>query len=240
MALVCGGRNMQHQGKYNSKGKLIVIAGTDGSGKATQTNLLFKKLVEQNISISRGNFPKYNTPTGKIIGGPLQGKPEICESYFKDPANIDPKVASLYYAGDRRYALPIMREILNSGKHLLLDRYVESNMGHQGGKIRNPEERKKFYRWLEKLEYEMLALPRPDLTILLQMPFEKGIKLKSKMTVSKDKVEESFDYLKNSEEAYLQLAELYGWKRINCTNNNKIKSKQEIHKEVYEIVREIL
>ena len=221
------------------RGKLIVIEGTDASGKNTQTELLYNKLISKEVSIFRDTFPKYNTATGKIIGGPFLGKPEISHSYFGAPAEVDSKVASAFYVADRRYNLPLIDGYLNVG-HLILDRYVGSNMGHQGGKIRNPEERLEFYKWLEKLEYEMFELPRPDLTIFLYMPFKKGIGLKSKMNLPKDEVEKNFDYLKNSEEAYLQLVELYNWERIDCVKNDKIKSKQEIHKEIYNIVKKII
>lgn len=223
-----------------SRGKLIAIEGTDASGKNTQTKLLYKKLISENIPVVRDTFPRYETPTGKIIGGPFLGKPEISQSYFENPANVDPKVASAFYVADRKYNLPFINKTLDSGNHLILDRYVESNMGHQGGKIPNPSERLNFYKWLEKLEYEMFELPRPDLTIFLYMPFEKGIELKSKMNIKKDEVEKDFNYLKNSEEAYLQLAKLYNWKKINCVNKGKIRSKKDIHKETYSIVKNIL
>lgn len=221
------------------RGKIIVLEGTDASGKNTQTGLLYDKLISKNISVFRDTFPKYNTATGKIIGGPFLGKPEISHSYFGAPAEVDSKVASAYYVADRRYNLSLINKYLDTG-HLILDRYVGSNMGHQGGKIRNPEERLEFYKWLEKLEYEMFELPRPDLTIFLYMPFEKGIELKSQMNVPKDEVEKNFDYLKNSEEAYLQLAELYDWKKIDCVKKNHLKTKQEIHEEVYKHVKDVL
>lgn len=223
-----------------SRGKLIVFEGTDASGKNTQTQMLVGKLLTDNIPAVWGSFPMYQTPTGKIIGGPFLGKPEICKTYFDDPANLDSKVASAFYVADRRYNLPLINTTLNSGSHLILDRYVESNMGHQGGKIHNPKERLKFFKWLEKLEYEMFKLPRPDLTIFLYMPFEKGIELKSKMSAQKDEVENDFNYLKNSEEAYLQLADLYNWKKIDCVKHGKIRAKQNIAEEVYNIVKEIL
>jgi len=224
------------------KGKLIAIEGTDASGKNTQTKLLYERLIEEGFPVVRDTFPRYSTPTGKIVGGPLLGKFEICKSFFSEEGagNVPAKVASAYYAADRRYNLPFINATLNSGKYLILDRYVESNMGHQGGKISNPEKRLEFFKWLEKLEYEMFELPRPDLTIFLYIPFEKGIELKSKMNIQKDDVEKDYNYLKNSEEAYLQLCGLYNWKKIDCINNGKIKSREKIHREVYKAVREIL
>jgi dTMP kinase len=222
------------------RGKLITIEGTDASGKDTQTTRLCNRLKSEGVSIERSSFPRYDTPTGKIVGGPLLGKPEISKSYFEKPAEVDPKVASAYYVADRRNNLPFIQEILNSGTHLILDRYVESNHGHQGGKIRNPRERWEFFKWLDNLEYNMFELPRPNLTIFLYMPFEKGIELKSKMNVQLDRVEKDFDYLKNSEESYLQLADFYHWKKIDCTRENELRTKEEIHEEVYQIVKEIL
>lgn len=222
------------------KGKIITIEGTDASGKNTQTNLIYERLKKEGFKIERSSFPRYDTPTGKIVGGPLQGKKEICESYFEKPSELDPKIASLYYVADRRNSLNFINEILNSGSNLLLDRYVESNMGHQGGKIHDKKERLKFYKWLEKLEYGMFELPRPDLTIFLYMPFEKGIELKSKMNPPKDEVEKDYNYLKNSEESYLQLAKLYHWKKIDCVENGNLKSIEKIHEEIYTIIKKVL
>jgi len=95
-------------------GKLIVFEGTDASGKNTQTNLLYEKLISENISVARDIFPRYKTPTGKIIGRPFLGKPEICKSYFENPANVDPKVASAFYVADRKYNLGFIQDVLKS------------------------------------------------------------------------------------------------------------------------------
>ncbi len=223
------------------RGKLIVFEGTDASGKNTQTGMLYQTLIDEGVKCVRDTFPKYKTATGKIVGGPFLGKPEISGSYFSEgPSNVDPKVSSAFYVADRRYNLPLINEVLNSGKHLILDRYVESNMGHQGGKYRDSDERLKFFKWVEKLEYEMFELPRSDLTIFLYMPFERGMELKSKMNVQKDEVEKDFNYLKNSEEAYLQLANLYNWKKINCVIKDKLRKPENIAQEIYNFVSDII
>jgi dTMP kinase len=222
------------------RGKLIATEGTDASGKKTQTVLLCDRLKREGFPIERSSFPRYDTPTGKIVGGPLLGKPEISKSYFENPAGIDPKVASAYYAADRRNSLPFVQGILNSGTNLILDRYVESNMGHQGGKIRDPQERLGFFKWLDNLEYNMFELPRPNLTIFLYMPFEKAIELKAKMGVKLDRVEQDLDYLKNSEESYLQLADFYHWKKIDCVNAGELRTPLDIHEEVYGIVKKLI
>lgn len=222
------------------RGRLIAVEGTDASGKNTQAKLLYERLLKESIPVTRSSFPRYDTPTGKIVGGPLLGKPEICKSYFSEGAvNVPAKVASAFYVADRHYSLDFINRALNSG-HLILDRYVESNMGHQGGKIRDPRERLKFYRWIERLEYEMFELPRPDLTIFLYMPYKKGIELKSRMNCEKDEVECDPGHLKNSEEAYLQLAELYRWKKIDCIRNGDLRTPEEIHEEVYRAVSNLI
>ena len=98
------------------KGKIIVIEGTDCSGKETQTSLLVQSLRREGRKIERLSFPAYETPTGKIVGGPYLGKKHICEGYFPEgAANVDPKVASLYYAADRRYNRDKILDLINQG-----------------------------------------------------------------------------------------------------------------------------
>lgn len=203
-------------------GKLIVIEGTDKSGKKTQTQLLLQKIIEKGFKATFFDFPRYETPSGRIVGQCYLGKDRWGEDkgWFGDADKVDPKVASLYYAADRRFNLPEIRKLLQENDFVLLDRYSSSNMGHQGGKIKDPEKRKEFYRWLDDLEYGLLELPRPDFTILLFMPFEIGQQLATKMTEKVDEHEKNPDHLKNAEEAYSQLAQFYGWTKINCTQKN--------------------
>ncbi len=219
------------------KGKLIVIEGTDGSGKETQSKKLVDKLNSEGIKTVRFEFPRYKTPTGKIIGGPYLGKKEISQCWFPEGANaVDPKIVSLYYAADRRYAKSEMEKVLNSGTNIVTDRYISANAGHQGGKISDPQKRREFYGWLDNLEYQLLELPRPDKTIFLYIPLEVSTILKSKMNVEKDQHELDIKHLKNAEEAYLQLSKLYNWKTINCAPDgtmNSLKSIEEIHEQIF-------
>lgn len=220
--------------------KLIVVEGTDCSGKETQTNLLIKRLKQEKARIEKLGFPMYDTPTGKIVGGPYLGKKHISEGLFPEGApNVDPKVASLYYAADRRYNAYKIRELLNNNIDVLLDRYVESNMGHQGGKLHTREERIAMYKWLESLEYGLLELPRPNLTIFLYMPYQYALELKKQRQEIPDQHEANQEHLINAENAYLELAELYGFCRINCVENNKIRTIEDIHEEVYTLVKRI-
>ena len=216
--------------------KLIVIEGTDCSGKQTQSELLEKKLVEKGYKCVRIDFPRYDTPTGKIVGGPYLGKEEISESFFKEGAvNVDPKIACLYYAADRKYNIKEVKEYLDKDYFVILDRYTTSNLAHQGSKIEDKDERFNMYQWIDKLEYWLLELPKPDMTIFLHMPFEYSKELR-KNRISLDEHEKSEEHLKHAEACYLELRELYNWEYINCIRDNKIKSIEEINKEILDIV----
>lgn len=126
------------------KGKLIVVEGTDCSGKETQVKRAVARFKEMGLNIYNYSFPMYDTPTGRIVGGPYLGKSYICEGWFPEGAtNVDALAASAYYAADRRYNIGIINKHLENGDIVILDRYVESNMAHQGGKLKTPEERTK-------------------------------------------------------------------------------------------------
>lgn len=214
-------------------GKLIVIEGTDCSGKDTQARLLISNLRSQGINVERFSFPNYETPTGKIVGGPYLGKEQICASWFTEGSvNVDPKVAALYYAADRKYNIHKINFLLQNGIHVILDRYVYSNMAHQGCKINDKEERVAMYNWLEKLEYELLELPRPDIAIFLHMPAQQANLLKLIRTESLDTHEQNNQYLEKAEQAYLELKERYQFVQIECSDAYGLRSKEEIQKEV--------
>lgn len=218
--------------------KLIVVEGTDCSGKETQTNLLINRLKKEKIKIEKFSFPIYDTPTGKIVGGPYLGKEYISEGIFEEgAANVDPKVSALYFAADRKYNISKIKELLDNGYNVLLDRYVESNMAHQGGKLKTTEERIEMYKWLETLEYNLLELPRPDLTIFLYMPYKYALELKKNRPETSDQHEASEEHLLNAEKAYLELANLYNFSIVNCVKDDKIRSKQDIHEDVYSLVK---
>ncbi len=215
--------------------KIIVIEGTDCSGKETQSILLEEKLKEAGYSCARYSFPVYESPSGKIVGGAYLGKEEISKSYFTEGAvNVDARVASLYYAADRLYNIDKM--IDENLDFIILDRYVSSNMAHQGSKLENPRERLALYRWLEKLEYDLLKLPQADITFFLHMPYEKAAELKKNRDTS-DEHERSEKHLRQAESAYLELAELYDWSSIKCVVNDEIRTKEDIAEEVFSLIK---
>lgn len=217
-------------------GKLIVIEGTDCSGKETQSRLLGQKLKDKGYRVVNLSFPMYETPTGQIVGGSYLGKPEIGKSLFKEGAsNVDPKVASLYYAADRKYNIDIIKKYILDGYFVILDRYISSNMAHQGCKILDKEERFNTFQWIDRLEYWLLELPKPDLTILLHVPFEVSKKLSANRK-NLDEHEKDDDYLKNAEKTYIELSELYNWTKINCVKNNELRTIEDINNDIIQVV----
>src|SRR3989344_1407856 len=146
--------------KPKQRGKFIVIDGTDGSGKATQTNLLLEELKTSGYEVEMTDFPQYGTKSAGLIEEYLNGK------YGK----VGPEAASIFYAIDRFDASFKVRQWLDEGKIVISNRYVTANAGHQGGKIDDYHDRVKFFRWLDNLEYKIFAIPKPDLNVILHMP----------------------------------------------------------------------
>lgn len=223
-------------------GKLITIEGTDCSGKETQSKLLVKNLKLYNIPTATFGYPVYDSPTGKIVGGPYIGKPAMGKSFFEEgPGNVDYLVSSSYYAADRRYHKNKMEQILKSGKCLILDRYVESNMANQGGKIIDKDKRYQAYKKFETLEYDIMELPKPDGTIFLYMPYEVSLELKKNRLEVLDPLELDQNYLMNAERAYLELSNMYNWDKINCSVNGNPRTIDDISEEiVYKVKKKIL
>lgn len=217
-------------------GKIIVIEGTDCSGKETQSKLLEKRLKELGKKCIRFEFPMYDTPTGKIVGGCYLGKEEIGESVFPEGAvNVSPYVVSLYYAADRRYNMPKIQEYLDKDYYVILDRYVTSNLAHQGSKLKDKDERYAMYNWIDKLEYWLLNLPKPDKTVFLHVPYEYTIKLRENRTTI-DEHEKSVEHLKNAEDAYVELSELYHWDAIECIKDNELRTIEDINDEILKVI----
>ncbi len=214
-----------------TKGKLIVIEGTDFSGKQTQTELLVKNLQNLGIKAVHFSFPNYASPTGRIISEAYLGKKN--PSYFKEGIeNVDPKISSLYYAADRLYNIKIIEKYLNAGYIVVLNRYVESNMAYQGGKIKDIKLRNIMYEWLDNLEFVLLELPRPDLVIFLYMPYEKVCYFKEQ----KGEIP-NVDTLHMAEIAYFELASIYDYHKVNCFKDNELRPIEELGTEILNKVK---
>ncbi len=226
------------------KGKLIVIDGIDGSGKATQTTLLAERLKKEGYKVKTIDFPRYyDNFFGELIGNYLSGK-------FGDFIQTDPRVASVLYAADRFESSRQIRSWLDAGFIVISDRYVSANQIHQGGKIKSATERKKFLEWLDKMEYGIFEIPRPDLVIYLDVPFEvskmwlqKKVAQKSKKYLNgkRDVAEDNLLHLKDSRNSALYLAKINkNWKKISCCKGPICMLPEQINEKVFNIVERIL
>jgi dTMP kinase len=217
-----------------SKGKLIVIEGTDCSGKQTQTDELVKNLKNMGLKAISFSFPNYASPTGEIIGEYYLGKNN--KSLFKEGIeNVNPKISSLYYAADRAYNINIIKKYLENDYIVILNRYVESNMAFQGGKIKDIKKRHMLYEWLDNLEFVLLDLPRPDMVLFLYLPYEQVCILKK----SKGKAVNE-NLLHMAEIAYFELSNIYDYQKINCLKDDELRSIEDISKEILNKVEDYL
>lgn len=214
-------------------GKLIVIEGVDSSGKATQTQLLVNRLKNDGFSPMQITFPDYESdfsiPVKKYLAGDLG----------KEADSVSPYGASLLYAIDR-YASYIRTwgEFYKSGGTVIADRYVTSNIVHQASKL-SGNEKLEFIKWLSDVEYEKLALPKPDIVIFLDMPPKYAQMLmahrKNKITGGnqKDIHESDSSYITRSYENAISVCSLCGWEKISCIKDGKMRTRGEIAEEIY-------
>ncbi|MCX6807106.1 MAG: hypothetical protein NT135_03255 [Candidatus Berkelbacteria bacterium] len=222
------------------KGKLIVIDGTDGSGKKTQIDLLHKKLEKEGYKIEKVDFPRYYTSFyGKMVGRYLTGE-------FGDTYETSPYLTSLLYAGDRLLAKNQIEKWLNQGKIVLTNRYVPANLAHQSAKLA-PKERDKFIKWLLELEYKVHKLPKEDVVIFLYVPAVTAQKLLDKKGhrdylggFKKDIHERNIKFLIDSENQYKKLVKRYKWYIIECTQNKKILPREAIADKIWQVVQKII
>ena len=220
-------------------GKLFVIDGTDGSGKQTQFNLLTEHLAKDGINYKTVSFPNYDSPSSALVKMYLSGE------FGENSNDVNAYIASTFYAADR-YATYTkdLKKYYENGGIILADRYTTANMIHQAGKIKDEFERQKFLDWLFDLEFNIYALPVPTKVFFLNMPLEKVKELiknrENKFTHSKEKDihEKDEKQLEDSYNAACSLVDKYGWKEIKCVKNGDIRSREDIHEEIYKIVYE--
>ena len=222
-------------------GKIIVIEGTDSSGKETQTKLLYervKKIYDKTIKIS---FPNYDSPACEPVKMYLAG------AFGTDATKVNPYPISTMYAIDRYASFKQDWEKKYTDDYFIItDRYVTSNMIHQASKIKNNKEKEEYLRWLVDLEYNKNKIPEPDIVIFLKMPIDKAKELmenrKNKIDGSekRDIHEVNEDYLKKSYENATAISKKYNWCEIECVENNKIKSIEKINDEIFFKIKEII
>ncbi|PJE75646.1 thymidylate kinase [Candidatus Uhrbacteria bacterium CG10_big_fil_rev_8_21_14_0_10_48_11] len=226
--------------KKKRAGRLIVIDGTDGTGKATQTALLVKKLRAEGKKVAIADFPRYGLPSAYFVEQYLNGR-------YGSAKDIPPQAASLFYALDRFDAKQKMIDQLNDGYIIVSNRFVTANMGHQGGKIISLAERKKFFSWLDWLEHDLLGLPRPDLTILLHVPAALAQRLidrkgrRAYIQGKRDLHEDDLGHLKAAEKTYLEIANLFPkFILVECLRNKSLLSPDEIHQAIWKKIERLV
>jgi dTMP kinase len=203
--------------------KFLVVEGVDGSGKSTQIKLITDQLEEKGIPYRYVHFPRTDSPVyGEMIARFLRGD-------FGNLNSVDPYLVALLYAGDRMDAATTIREWLSQGYFILLDRYVYSNIAFQCAKLQEREQQEKLRDWILGLEYGYNKIPRPDMNILLDVPFTfTRNKLSGARTGSereylhgrRDIHEDDLDFQKRVREIYLWQAQTCNdLKIINCTDD---------------------
>jgi len=215
-------------------GKLIVIDGIDGSGKSTQLGLLEKELKTYGLETEKIHFPRHKTPTAYFVDQYLKG------AY----GNLNAYAASIFYAVDRFEASKQIKQWLSEGKIVLSDRYMTANAAHQGCKISDALERLKFFKWLDNMEYNIFSIPKPDLNIILNMPYLSAHKLlnsRQKPADHKDNMhEKSLTHLRLAQIVYLQIAGLFPNTRlVECVEGKNVLFELDVHNKVWELVRRI-
>lgn len=221
-------------------GKLIAIDGVDASGKQTHAELLCKKLKSEGIKVRGVSFPSYESPSSALVKMYLSGE------FGGKPGDVSAYAASSFFAADRFATFRRdWGKDYNEGAIIIADRYVSSNMIHQASKLEDVE-KDKFLDWLDEFEFEIYSLPRPDVTIFLDMPPEYGAELmknrenKFSGNSEKDIHERNGEYLFKSYKNACFVADKYSWKKVTCVKNNKIRTIEDINNELYDIVKKII
>lgn len=211
---------------------IVVIEGTDGCGKKTQTDLLFKWAKEQNLNVIRQSFPNYDSKSAAPVQMMLNG--ELGDS----ADSLDAYQASTLYATDRLCTLTQIKQNHKDCDVILFDRYVESNMLYQAGKIHDEKSRDVFLDWLCDFEFNKLKLPRANKVIFLDMPVEKSMELarnrgELKAGTSKDIYEQDVNFMKQTYNAGKSVAQKFGWDIVPCVDKNgNLKTIETIHNEI--------
>lgn len=216
------------------KAKIIVIEGTDGSGKATQTKLLKERLKKEGKKVFDISFPNYKSKSSALVEMYLSGK------LGENPEDTPAKITSMFFALDRYITFKTeIKKYYDDPKYtIILDRYTTANMVHQVIKIEEKEEREKVLEWIEKFEYEELGLPKPDICVFLEVNpnvTDELIKNRKKKEVQGD-IHENKNHLEKAYTNGIYVAEKYNWEIINCVKNKKIRSLDDIHNEIYTII----
>jgi dTMP kinase len=219
-----------------ARGKFIVLEGIDGSGKRTQLEALVRALSARGVAFTEVSFPRYDGFFGQLVARYLRGE-------FGALADVDPHFSALLYAGDRLESRAIVEEALASGKTVLADRYVPSNLAHQGSRVPR-DKRDGFIAWLKQLEYQIYALPAEDLVVYLRVPVTEAHRLTGERSargytkLSRDLQEADLQHLATASELYDHLAWQQNWVKIECFDAGRgaLRTPASIHEEILGVV----
>ena len=219
-------------------GKLIVIEGTDGSGKSTQFKLLTQRLTEENRTFQKLVFPQYAEPSSALIRMYLGGE------FGTKPTDVNAYAASAFFAVDRYASYKkVWGDYFEKGGLIVSDRYTTSNAVNQASKMEG-QEQKDFLKWLYEFEYDKLGLPCPDLVLYLDVPTDFTEKMmrrrEADTNTSADIHEKDMEYLATCRRTGREAAKFYGWTVIECVRDGQMRSIEDIHEEIYRHVAKCL
>lgn len=219
-------------------GKLIVFEGTDGSGKATQSQLLYERLLREGTDCRKLDFPRYGEPSCAAVELYLHG------ALGAKPGDVNAYAASTFFSVDRYCSYKQdWGGFYERGGVLVADRYTTSNAVHQASKLPKAE-RKAFLDWLFGFEYGLLALPKPTEVFYLDVPTELSERMMREREAanhtSADIHERDEGYLRACREVGEQLVGDYGWRRVDCSQNGRMRSIEDIHEEIYGLASAII
>lgn len=232
------------------KGKFFVFEGIDGCGKSTQTKLLAEFFRGKGFEVEKIDFPQHGEKSSGLVDEYLNGK-------YGEAKNVGPYIASVFYACDRYDASFKIRKWLSEGKIVISDRYLVSNIGHQGGKIKNINSWRKYVKWLYDLEYNLFKIPKPDYTFILKTSAEFSLKLSNKITDTKkqerrksylgndknqDIHEKDKSHLVNALNSYIRASKEFprDFKVVECLEKGELLSPEIISGKIIKIVNKIL
>ncbi len=215
-----------------------MIEGTDGSGKTVQTELLSERIKKNGRRVELISFPQYGKRSAALVEDYLTGK-------FGKAEEVGPYRASIFYACDRYAASEQIRQWIREGSIVIANRYVASNLGHQGGKIKDKKERRRYYEWDYHIEYDIFKIPKPDVNIILHVTPEISQSLVDKKEAraylkgkKRDIHEEDLEHLEDAEQAYLEIAKLFPeFKLIECVESGSILPVERVQEHIWDYVR---